>query len=140
MRLLIDTDVLMDVALNREPFGEAAADFIDQVQAQPGMAFIAWHSASNFFYMVSSPKGKAVARDFLKDLLRFVGVAPVATDELTYALELDMPDFEDAMQVAAAVACKADYIVTRNVEHYRKSPVKTLTPDAWLRKYGRGRS
>ena len=137
MKLLIDTDVLIDVALNRTPFAEAAARLLDEAQAQPGTAFMAWHSASNFYYMISSPRGKDAARDFIKDLLHFVGIAAVQTDDLTYALGLDMPDLEDAMQAAAAMACRADYIVTRNIEHYRKSPVRAITPDTWLRKYGR---
>lgn len=128
MKLLIDTDILLDVALNRLPFAAPAAGVLDRLQAQPGTAFIAWHSAANFYYLVSSPKGKAVAREFIKDLLRFAGVAPVGTADLAYALSLDLPDFEDAMQVAAAVACKADGIVTRNVRHYRKSPVKAVIP------------
>lgn len=138
MKLLIDTDVLMDVALNRTPFAEAAARLLDEVQSRPGTAFMAWHSAANFYYMVSSPQGKSAARDFIKELLRFVGVAPVGTDDLAYALGLELTDFEDAMQAAAAVACKADHIVTRNTEHYRKSPVKAITPDAWLQRHGRG--
>ncbi|MBI3986659.1 MAG: PIN domain-containing protein, partial [Lentisphaerae bacterium] len=103
MKLLIDTDVLMDVALNRTPFAEAAARLLDEAQSRPGTAFMAWHSAANFYYMVSSPRGKNEARDFIQDLLRFVRVAPVGTDDLAYALGLDMTDFEDAMQAAAAV-------------------------------------
>ncbi len=133
MKLLLDTDVLIDVALNRSPFAESAAGLLDELQTRPGMAFIAWHSAANFYYLVSSPKGKQEARNFIRDLVQFVGVATVSTHELVYALSLDMPDFEDAMQVAAAVSCKADYIVTRNIEHYRKSPVKPITPHAWPR-------
>jgi predicted nucleic acid-binding protein len=141
VKLLVDTDVLIDVALKREPFAEPAGRFLDEMEVLSGAAFMAWHSAANFNYLVSSPLGGPTAREFIRDLLRFVKVAPVGTEDLSYALGLNMPDFEDAMQAAAAIACRADFIVTRNEAHYRRSPVKALTPDAWLRKYGReGRS
>jgi len=90
-----------------------------------------------FSSMVSSPKGRPLPATSSRI---FSALSPLLLSRRTiwtYALGLDMPDFEDAMQAAAAVACRADYIVTRNTEHYRKSPVKALAPDAWLRKYGR---
>lgn len=136
MRLLIDTDVLIDVALDRRPFAETSSRLLDHAESHPGVAYIAWHSVANFYYMVASPKGRAAARGFISELLEFVAVAPVTTADLVYALSLEMRDLEDAMQAAAAVASGANCIVTRNVPHYRKSPVKALTPADWLRTQG----
>jgi len=133
MRLLIDTDVLIDVALDRRPFANASSRLLDYAETHPGSAYMAWHSVANFYYMVASPKGKAAARQFIAELLEFVAIAPVTTADLTYALSLKMGDLEDAMQAAAAVASRADCIVTRNVSHYRNSPVKALAPADWLR-------
>jgi hypothetical protein len=65
-------------------------------------------------------------------LLNLVEVAPVATDEARRALALPMSDLEDAMQASAALAWKADYIITRNLPDYRNSPVKAMTPTAFL--------
>jgi hypothetical protein len=45
-----------------------------------------------------------------------------------------MKGFEDVLQVAAAVACRADFIVTRNLRDYRKAPVKALEPATALKK------
>jgi hypothetical protein len=69
----------------------------------------------------------------MADLLGFVQVSPTATKDARYALNLDMPDLEDAMQAAAALACRADVIVSRNSKHYRKSPVPAMTPASFAR-------
>jgi predicted nucleic acid-binding protein len=138
MRLLLDTDILIDVALDRAPFAEPAAGLLNELEARPGMGFIAWHSATNFYYLLSSEKTSEKARLFIKELAVFVEVAPVGSRDLAYALSLDVSDFEDAMQVAAAVACKADWIVTRNTKHYGKSPVKAILPHELLIKLGWG--
>ena len=69
----------------------------------------------------------------LLDLARFVRVAPTTTESLLYAAQLEMSDFEDAMQVAAATACEADVIVTRNLRDYRKSPIRAAEPQEVLK-------
>jgi hypothetical protein len=128
VRVLIDSDVLIDVGLDRAPFAEFAAQVLDGLEEKPGTGFVAWHSIANLFYLVSPASGRETALGYIRDLSGFISVAPVETQDLLYALRLDMADFEDAMQAAAAVACKADWIVTRNVRHYRRSPVKAILP------------
>lgn len=125
---VIGTDVLIDVALDRKPHSESACELLDRLELRPGSAFIAWHTASNFYYLVSSKRGAADTRRFVLELLGYVGVASVNTAALRFAAELPMSDFEDAMQVAAAQACNARHIVTRNVRDYRLSPIPAITP------------
>ena len=129
MIVLIDTDVLIDVALGREPFVEPASRLLDAMEKRPGTAFVAWHSISNFYYLVSPRKGAPGAKGFLLDLARFVEVAPTTTESLRTAGRLEMHDFEDALQVAAALACRAAVIATRNRRDYERSPVPAATPD-----------
>ena len=126
--MLVDTDVLIDVALDRKPHPKAACDLLDRLERHPNSAFIAWHTASNFYYLVASKRGTADTRRFLSELLGYVGVAPVDTAMLRYAITLPMSDFEDAMQVAAARACNARHIVTRNLSDYRLSPIPAISP------------
>ncbi len=126
--MLVDTDVLIDVALDRKPHSKAACDLLDRLERHPNSAFIAWHTASNFYYLVASKRGTADTRRFLSELLGYVGVAPVDTAMLRYATTLPMSDFEDAMQVAAARACNARHIVTRNLSDYRLSPIPAISP------------
>ena len=126
--LLLDTDVLIDVALDRRPFSGPASVLLDRIERGSDNAFIAWHTVSNFYYLVASSRGGAGTRDFIVELTRFVAVATTDTSALHYAAALPMADFEDAMQVAAAQACGARYIVTRNTRDYRRSPIRAVTP------------
>jgi len=132
MRVLLDTDVLLDVGLRRQPWFEASKAVLVLAQAGELRSFVAWHSVANLHYLIR-PRGAADARDFLRDLFRFARVASVGHADMEFALELDMSDLGDAMQAAAAVACRAARIVTRNTRHYRGSPVPAVTPKALLR-------
>ena len=96
------------------------------------MAFVAWHTLSNFHDRVSPRRGVDDARQFLLDLTRFVSVAPTDSEALHYAASLDMADFEDTLQVAAAWACGATAIVTRNIKDFRFSPIPARTPEEVL--------
>jgi len=126
--ILLGPDVLIDVALDRRPHAEASGDLLTFLQQRRRMAYVAWHTLSNFYYLVSPTRGREDARQFLTELTRFVLVAPADLKAFREAALFAVPDFEDALQVAAARACGASYIVTRNVEGFVKSPVPTRTP------------
>jgi len=128
MKLLIDTDVLLDVALGREPHVRASAGVFKWVEAG-GKAAVASHSIANCAYLLKN------ARPFLRGLLQLFDVAPVGKHESQRALDLPMTDLEDALQVAAAESWGADLVVTRNLRDYRRSPVKAISPDEFLKKF-----
>ena len=127
MKVLIDTDVLLDVALNRAPHVEASAQVLRWAEANHS-GFIAWHSIANCAYLL-----KEDHRRFLNLLLSFTTVASVGDREAHAALSYPMKDLEDALQAAAAVSAGATYIITRNLPDYRKSPIKALSPKQFLK-------
>jgi predicted nucleic acid-binding protein len=131
MRALVDTDVLLDVALKREPFFRDAVEVIRWAQNEPGQIGVAWHSLANLAYLVHP------ARDFISDLLHFIEVAPTGTRAARHALTLPMADLEDALQAASGYAFDAMFIVTRNLKDYRKSPIPAITPAKFLAEIGR---
>ena len=126
--ILLDTDVVLDVALDREGHVEPAAALLHRLELRPRSAFVAWHSLANIYYLVRPRRGGADARLFVQDLTRFVLVAPIDTDEFHFATTLGLSDFEDCMQVAAARACGARAIVTRNQRDFTTSPIPAVTP------------
>ena len=130
--ILIDTDVLIDLALDRDPHAGPASELLDYLEIRHRRAFVAWHSLSNFYYLVAPARGRQSTREFLVGLTRFLAVAPSDTDALRFAAQLRMNDFEDALQVAAARACGASFIATRNTGDYRRSPILALSPSAVL--------
>jgi hypothetical protein len=132
MRVLIDTDVLLDVALAREPFVGDSQQVLDWAQSEPRQAAVAWHSLSNIFYLTGPP-----ARDFIKDLVQFVEVAPTGTQEAKRAIGFPMRGLEDAMQAAAALAFDAHFIVTRNTRDYKGSPIPAISPARFIKELGK---
>ena len=130
--ILVDTDVLIDVALDRPPFSDAASELLDRLQTGPKRAFVAWHTLSNFYYLVAPARGGSSARAFIADLIRFVAVADCGTRAMSFATRLEMADFEDAMQVAAARACGARFVVTRKTRDFSRSPIPAITPQEAL--------
>jgi len=135
--ILLDTDVLIDVALDRAPHAAASAELLDRLEVSRRGAFVAWHSISNLYYLVAPQRGAVDTRAFVRELVTFVTVAPTDTESLRFATMLPMDDFEDAMQVAAARACGADIIVSRNVRDYEASPIPAMTPAEALTVIGR---
>ena len=131
--ILLDTDVLVDSALERRPHSDLTIPLMRQLEQTPGRMCVAWHTVSNLYYLVSRDLDSQEARRFITELTRFAQIAPTDTEALRYALSLPMTDFEDAMQVAAARACGASYIVTRNIRDYRRSPIPAITPAEALR-------
>ena len=105
---------------------------MDRIEHGAEAAYIAWHSASNFYYIVSPVLGGTSTREFIAELTRFVSVATTDTESVRYATALPMADFEDAIQVAAARACGARHIVTRNVNDYERSPIRAISPQESL--------
>lgn len=123
MRMLLDTDVLLDFAIGRSPHQEASARILEWASLHPGQCAVAWHSIANILYLT---KGRS--EDFLSDLLQFVVIPPTGTEEMKHALDLEFSDLEDAMQTVAAALFKAQIIVTRNSKDFRKSPIKAVLP------------
>ena len=140
MRLLIDINVLLDVALQR-PGAPASARLLGMCGRQHE-GWLAWHSVATLAYLIerqhSAGAGLPVSsRDFIRGLLGWAQVARTGTADALAALDLPMSDFEDALQAAAAMACGAQVIVTRNERDFKASPVPAMSPEAALRKYGR---
>ncbi len=128
MILLLDTDVLIDVALDRSPYSEDACTLLDWLENRPGNAYVALHSIANFYYLARPSRGHSNTKEFILELIKFISIAPTNSKGIITAANLAMKDFEDAMQVAAALACQADIIVTRNIRDYSKSPIRALMP------------
>lgn len=132
MKVLFDTNVLLDIALAREPFVKAsmkAWTFVSESEEKP---LIAPHSLATFFYMVRQAHGKDPANQAVEDLL-LTGRVAVFDDACAHeAAALAFSDFEDAMVAACALRSDADRILTRNLPDFKMCPVACQTPEAFL--------
>lgn len=129
MRALLDTDVLLDVALRRGEFFTHSAAVLQWAESNPGQAAVAWHSLANLSCLL-----RPDARPFIRELLEFVEIPMAGTEAAMQAISFPMDDFEDALQAAAAMAFGAGCIVTRNTADYRRSPVPAISPVAFMKK------
>ena len=130
--MLIDNNVLVDFALDREDFALAAEELLNRIEQTSASAFVAWHSVATFHFLVARETDRATARAFVVRLAAFLTVVSTGHEELRYALSLPMADFEDAMQVAAAHAAGVQHIVTRDARDFANSPIPAITPEQAL--------
>lgn len=128
MNVLLDTDILLDLALDRAAFVEDSGRVIQSCQQTALSAIVAWHTISNLYYVLRSTRGDAHARNFITDVLRFAKVASGGKESVDHALTLTVSDFEDALQVAAGLSAGAEFVVTRNIRDYHGSPLPAITP------------
>ena len=119
--------MLLDVVLCREPHFGTSRAFLTRAEEDDEPACIAWHTVSNVYYIAGQTRD-VDARAFLVRLTDWIEIAPTDAESVRYAAGLAMADFEDALQVAAAQACDARYIVTRNVRDFAGSTIPALSP------------
>lgn len=133
MRPLLDTNVLVDVALQRSKLHEASGATVSWCLNNPGSGLLAVHSLATFSYLVGRAAGPAKAREFIADLIEGTDIARLDNAEVKRALAFPMADFEDALIAAAAESAGATHIVTRNTADFRRSPVKAVSPEDFVR-------
>lgn len=127
MRVLIDTNILLDLVLKREPWDADARDLTAAVVLDRLEGYIAAHAVTTVHYFAAK-RDRTRARDAVRDLLDAFAVAPVGGDELREALAPGISDYEDAVHVAAARRIGADLIITRDLGDFARSPVPARTP------------
>lgn len=131
-RVLYDTNVLLDVILDREPHVKASLAALECVGAGEVEGYVAGHAVTTIAYLVQREKGAAEARKTLAHLLSRLRVAPVTDSSVRLALNMPFDDLEDAVCTASAQEAGCDLIVTRNPQHFRKSEPPALLPEALL--------
>jgi predicted nucleic acid-binding protein len=129
-RLLFDTNVVLDVLLDRQPHAGASAAAWTAVETGVSEGMLAAHAVTTIHYLARKEKGNAKARRIVSAILRVFAVAAVDGAVIQDALQLPFADFEDAVTAAAARFAGCDCIVTRDPKGFRGSPVRPLTPEA----------
>ena len=131
-RILVDLNVVLDVLQNRRPFHEESARLLDAVVRQEVTGLLAAHSVTTLFYVLNRVQNRETAVTAIAGLLDAFSVATVNDTVIRKALTLNWPDFEDAVQMAAAVHAGADYLVTRNPRDFQEGIIQVVKPGAFL--------
>jgi len=135
MNVLIDTNVVLDQLVKREPFYENAERI--RLLSEKGLitSYISASAVTDIYYIARKELGdKNTAIDLLNDLLKTTNVAAVTETSIHEALNLKWDDFEDAVQYVAGQNVSADYIITRNSNDFSGSKIDVISPEDFLKK------
>lgn len=131
-RLLVDTNVILDVLLDRRPHADTSISIWAAVEMGRAEGFLAAHAITTIHYLIQRELGAVRAKQLIALILRVFRVAAVDSAVIERALRLPIVDFEDAVTTAAALASECEYVVTRDPKGFRGSPVRVLGPEAAL--------
>jgi len=135
MNILIDTNVILDHALERKSFWEAAERLL--LLEDPNLVLQLTSSAvTDIYYIMRKIAGDAATRDYLAFIFRLFDILDVTGADCRTALMLPMKDYEDALQAVCARRAKCSYIITRDEHHYEGAPVPAVTPERFLEEWG----
>lgn len=130
IRVLVDTNILLDYLLKREPYEVSAAKIIKACQEKKIIGCIAAHSITNIFYILRKDFSSRERRKILLNLCRLFYVESIDSYKLISALQKEyFKDFEDCLQLECGIAFRADYIVTRNIADFNNNDVTAISPD-----------
>ncbi len=131
LNLLIDTNVVMDVFLKREPFLAMSNRVITLSRRYQNVnSFVSASTVTDIYYITyKNLKNHQTVRGHFKELFEFVGVVTVTDKDIHAAFDLNWKDFEDSVQYAVAKSNNFDGIVTRNMEGFTDDAVKIFTPE-----------
>jgi predicted nucleic acid-binding protein len=136
VRLILDTNVLLDFLLEREGFAESSTEVVRAVERKAHEGFVSPTSLSTVHYFLRKAKGDEEARACLRDLLRLFSVAPIDQQIVASALEKHGGDFEDHVIAEAARAAGAHAVVTRDSRGFAGSGIDVLSPSELLSRGG----
>jgi predicted nucleic acid-binding protein len=128
IQVLFDINIILDVLQEREAFYDFSARLLALAETGHIQGWLAAHSVTTLFYLIAKGRSSEQARVTLTSLLQFLRVATVDHHTIEQALNLPYRDFEDAVQMMAALQIRADYLLTRNVKDYQPAPLEVIQP------------
>ena len=128
MKVLFDTNIILDVLLDREPFSEPAAQLMSKVERSEIEGFICATTITTIHYLISKILGNNAAKKHIKSLMSLFEIAPVTRTVLENALANQFKDFEDSVLHESAVHSGSEYIVTRNINDFKNSKIPVFEP------------
>jgi predicted nucleic acid-binding protein len=130
--VLFDLNIILNVLQERAEFYEISARLLAHAERGRIEGWIAAHSVTTLFYLIAKDRSPEQARVAITSLLQFLKIAPVDQSTIEQALNLPYRDFEDAVQMIAALQIRAGYLLTRNVRDYQPAPLAVIQPSALL--------
>lgn len=133
MRILLDTNITIDILTNRKPFCEDSIACLKKAVLRGDKIFISTVSVADIMYITKNNfSDKANQLKAVSNFIKTLKIAKVTSKDLRFAFAGSMPDFEDALQAYCAKRYRVKYIITRNAKDFALSPVKAIEPSEFL--------
>ena len=134
MRVLVDTNIILDDLLEREPFVRDAKALLQAIEDQQIQGYITATTLTDIFYIARKNKGIERARQHIFDLLALMQICTVNRSILETAILSNLPDFEDAVQIACALNENLDAIITRDTQDFAGADLQILSAGELLQR------
>ena len=132
MKVLLDTNVVIDWLTDRMPFADASSDAI-AFSVDRGIVYITATVITDIFYIIRKSDGIDAAKTAITKILEILKIASVDEVDIRAAKDSLFEDFEDAVQFICAKNLSADYIITRNTADFEHSTIPALSPEDFLK-------
>ena len=132
MKILLDTNIVLDHLLERKSFCLAATRIFSETERGRLTSFISGTTVTTVHYIVTKALGVKGSHSAIKELLTLFEVAPITRAVLTSALLLNFSDYEDAVVHEAAVHAGVQAIITRDIKDFRHASVAVYSSDEFV--------
>jgi len=129
VKILIDTNIIIDNALEREPFWNASEQVLSLIEKGTIAGYISASTFSDLYYIIRKARGRDWTLTYLKQLITFCQIATVNQAAIIMAFTTNFQDFEDSIQYSTSVVNKLDAIITRNPQDFPIITPRIITPE-----------
>ncbi len=128
MKVLFDTNIILDVLLDREPFTEYSTYLMTKVEKSEIIGYLGATTITTIYYLLQKSLGNETAADKIETLLSIFEIVPVNRLILEGALKSGFSDFEDSVLHEGACHVGVEYIITRDTKGFKKSKMPVFKP------------
>lgn len=132
MKVLFDTNIVLDVLLKREPFYTSASQLMSKVEQQEIEGYLSATTITTVFYLLAKSLDKNSAQHYLKLILQLFQIAAVNQIVIEQAVLSNFRDFEDAVLYQAAKQAQCEMIITRNLNDFKLASIPVMTAEQFL--------
>jgi predicted nucleic acid-binding protein len=132
-KIFIDSDVILDLFLAREPHLKYAQELLSLYDVGDFQLYTSAIIVNNAYYFIKKDRGNENARSAISLITELLQILPVDADGVRFAIDSKFKDFEDALQYYTALKHRCNYIITRNIKDYKSSGIPVLTAEQFLK-------
>ena len=131
-KLLIDSDIILDVLAQRDTFYEAAAEIFDLGYAKKLDLYTTAVALANVFYILRKKYRTEKSIETLKKLRLIMKILPLTEKTVDETLISKFKDFEDGLQYFSAKENNIQVIITKNVKDYKEKDILIQTAEEYI--------